>query len=157
MPHSDSNTYPDQAAGASFGASIRATSTFQAQQMPFPLVVSLEREPGQHIVGQNASIFVFDPYEFGSFEPLGGYALGGSVGAFVPVDYVGTRWANGTVAADACVTGFTCDALFLLRAACPNRAALGILDSCQRRLRRSSTRRSSRSRPLGRCLAPSAR
>ena len=67
---SDNDKYPNHAASASFGPSIRATNNFQARQMPFPLVVALEREPGKLVVGQNASTFVFTPYEFGSFEPL---------------------------------------------------------------------------------------
>lgn len=74
--------------------------------MPYPLVVTLEREPGQVVVGQNASIFYFDAYEFGSFEPLGGVGLGGEVGAFVPIDLVGTSFDGGMVAEGKCVYDF---------------------------------------------------
>jgi lysophospholipase len=74
--------------------------------MPYPIVVALEREPGQQIVGQNASIFTFDPYEFGSFEPLGGNSLGATVGAFVPIDQVGSQFSNGLINENQCVSGF---------------------------------------------------
>ncbi|EIN07115.1 hypothetical protein PUNSTDRAFT_144669 [Punctularia strigosozonata HHB-11173 SS5] len=102
----DSNVYPDHAATTTFGGAIRNTSTFRAQQMPYPIIVALEREPGQLIVGQNASIFTFDPYEFGSFEPLGGNGLGATTGAFVPIDQVGTKFNDGKVAENQCVSGF---------------------------------------------------
>jgi lysophospholipase len=104
----DQNTYPDHAATTSFGVAIRNTSSFRNHQMPYPIVIALEREPGQLIVGQNASIFSFDPYEFGSFEPLGGGALGGTRGAFVPIDYLGTRWDDGKIGDNQCTTGFEC-------------------------------------------------
>lgn len=160
LPISDTNTYPKEAETSSFGPSVRNVDSFKSQEMPFPIIVALEREPGQKIVGQNASIFAFDPYEFGSFEPLGkpptacilnfllmsalkgGYALGGKIGAFVPVDYVGTRWQNGTADENGCVTGFTYVPCMCALPSSPLRRnhAVGILALYRQRLQPSSTK-----------------
>lgn len=60
--------------------------------LPMPIIIAAERENGQEIVPENATIFEFTPYEFGS------WAIGANTkvqGVFTPIQYLGSPINNG--------------------------------------------------------------
>ncbi|KAK2073754.1 hypothetical protein P8C59_008005 [Phyllachora maydis] len=72
---------------------------FQQAQTPFPLLVADGRAPGEKLVTANSTIFEFNPFEMGSFDP--------TVSAFAPLAYLGTNFTDGTpVGRSQCVRGF---------------------------------------------------
>ncbi|GAD98481.1 lysophospholipase Plb1 [Paecilomyces variotii No. 5] len=80
-------------------SSIALTQDFQDGNMPMPIVVSDSRNPGELLVGSNASVFEFNPWEFGSFDP--------TVYGFAPLEYLGTKFVDGKVPNnETCVRGF---------------------------------------------------
>lgn len=97
--HLVNSTYPDQGQGTTFG-DIRNTTNFQQASFPFPIVIADEREPGELLIYRNTTIFEFNPFEFGSYDP--------DVSAFVPIDILGTNLANGVSAEqnNQCTYGF---------------------------------------------------
>ncbi|PWN33452.1 putative lysophospholipase, partial [Meira miltonrushii] len=97
--HLVNSTYPNEGQGTTFG-DIRNTSNFQQASFPFPVVIADEREPGELLIYRNTTIFEFNPFEFGSYDP--------DVSAFVPIDILGTDLANGVSAEknNQCTYGF---------------------------------------------------
>lgn len=81
-------------------SSIAARSSFADGQIPMPLVVALERPSGQIQIWENSTVFEFNPWEMGSYDP--------GNPAFAPLRYVGSSFINGTVSPDKggqCVAG----------------------------------------------------
>lgn len=67
--------------------------------MPLPVLVADGRNPGELFVGGNATVFEFNPWEFGTFDP--------TVFGFVPLKYLGSQFDGGEIAEDGkCVNGF---------------------------------------------------
>jgi lysophospholipase len=67
--------------------------------MPLPLVVADGRNPNEHIVGSNSTVYEFNPWEFGTFDP--------TVFGFVPLEYLGSDFNGGVIPANgSCVRGF---------------------------------------------------
>lgn len=64
--------FPGYGRNTTFSSAITGASTFQSHEMPYPIVLAVERQPNQLIIGQNASIWEMSPYEWGTFGPLGG-------------------------------------------------------------------------------------
>jgi len=97
--HLVNNTYPNEGEGTTF-SDIRNTSNFVSAAYPFPLIVADEREPGELLIYQNTTLFEINPYEFGSWDPR--------VGAFIPIDILGTNLTNGvsTQTNNNCTFGF---------------------------------------------------
>jgi lysophospholipase len=85
--HLLNTTYPNHGEGSTF-SDIRNTSNFMSAAYPFPLIVADEREAGELLIDRNTTLFEFNPYEFGSWDPR--------VAAFVPIDILGTNLTNGT-------------------------------------------------------------
>lgn len=80
-------------------SSIALTEDFQNANMPLPLVVADGRNPGELLVGSNSTVFEFNPWEFGTFDP--------TIYGFAPLEYLGTRFVEGKVPDNAsCVRGF---------------------------------------------------
>ena len=80
-------------------SSIALTQDFQAGQMPMPLLVADGRNPGETLVGSNSTVYEFNPWEFGSFDP--------SVYGFAPLEYLGSHFDNGVIpSSQPCVRGF---------------------------------------------------
>jgi lysophospholipase len=80
-------------------SSIALTSDFQNGNMPLPLVVSDGRNPGEKIVGSNSTVYEFNPWEFGSFDP--------TVYGFAPLEFLGSRFNGGVIPPnESCVRGF---------------------------------------------------
>ena len=97
--HLVNDSYPDQGQATTW-SDIRNTSSFQSAAFPFPVVVADEREAGELLIYRNTTVFEFNPFEFGSWDP--------TVAAFVPIDILGTRLDNGAVnqTGDQCTLGF---------------------------------------------------
>ncbi|KAL1883562.1 Lysophospholipase 1 [Paecilomyces lecythidis] len=80
-------------------SSIALTQDFQDGNMPMPIVVSDGRNPGELLIGSNATVFEFNPWEFGSFDP--------TIYGFAPLEYLGTKFVDGKVPNnETCVRGF---------------------------------------------------
>lgn len=75
---------------------------YTARELPYPIVVAAEREPGEIIVPANATLYEFSTTEFGTFA-FGG---GGSGGGFAPIKYLGTDYSGGSPSSDHCYVGF---------------------------------------------------
>lgn len=64
-----------------------------------PLVVADGRNPGELVVGSNSTVYEFNPWEFGTFDP--------TVHGFVPLKYLGSRFEAGSLPSnESCISGF---------------------------------------------------
>lgn len=80
-------------------SSIGISEPFSSGDTPFPIIIADARAPNQKIISTNASIYEFNPYEMGTWDPT---AFG-----FVPLNHLGTNFTAGTVPTDdRCVVGF---------------------------------------------------
>ncbi|KAL5115844.1 Lysophospholipase 1 [Pleosporales sp. CAS-2024a] len=80
-------------------SSIQDDQSFASGQAPMPVLVSDERAPGTKIISLNATVFEFNPFEMGSFDP--------TTYGFAPTKYLGSNFSNGQLAQDqGCVAGF---------------------------------------------------
>ncbi|KAL5354958.1 lysophospholipase catalytic domain-containing protein [Aspergillus floccosus] len=80
-------------------SSIALEDNFKRGQMPLPILVADGRGAGERIVGSNSTVYEFNPWEFGSFDP--------TVYGFAPLDYLGSRFEKGELPSSAtCVRGF---------------------------------------------------
>lgn len=68
-------------------STLRDSEVFRNGSMPFPISVSDGRYPGSSIINLNATVFEFNPFEMGSWDP--------AVHAFTDVKYLGTRTNDG--------------------------------------------------------------
>lgn len=90
--------YTDGGPGITY-SSIAKTAEFINGDMPFPIIVADGRNPGELIISSNATVFEFNPFEFGSFDP--------TLFAFTPIEYLGTNMTNGVPIEDnVCIRGF---------------------------------------------------
>jgi lysophospholipase len=78
-------------------SSIAQSSDFQNGDIPLPILVADSRAPGTVIVGSNSTVFEFNPFELGSFDP--------TTYGFAPLDYVGSNFSAG-VLTNECISGF---------------------------------------------------
>ncbi|RPA97206.1 lysophospholipase [Choiromyces venosus 120613-1] len=80
-------------------SSIAKTDHYKNAEMPFPIVIADGRNPGETIVSSNATIYEYNPLEFGSFDP--------TLYAFTPIGYIGSNVSNGVpVESGVCARGF---------------------------------------------------
>lgn len=80
-------------------SSIALADQFKAGKMPMPILVADGRNPGEKLVGSNSTVYEFNPWEFGTFDP--------SIFAFAPLEYLGSHFEKGEIAPGAkCVRGF---------------------------------------------------
>ncbi|KAK9325457.1 lysophospholipase catalytic domain-containing protein [Lipomyces orientalis] len=90
--------YTDGGPGLTF-SDIRNLSTWQNYSMPFPIVVADGRPYNTNIVSLNSTVYEFNPYELGSWDP--------SLYSFAVLDYIGTNLTDGLPQENAtCVKGF---------------------------------------------------
>ncbi|TWU72455.1 Lysophospholipase 1 [Metarhizium rileyi] len=79
-------------------SSIANDTEFRAANSPMPIIIALERAPGQLQVPANATVFEFNPWEMGSYDP--------EAAAFAPLKYVGSDFDGGTISrAGKCYAG----------------------------------------------------
>ncbi|OAA62649.1 lysophospholipase plb1 [Niveomyces insectorum RCEF 264] len=83
-------------------SSIAATPSFANADTPFPILVADSRAPGTITIALNSTVYEFNPYEMGSWDP--------STYGFVPTEYLGSNFSDGVVPtagpANRCVRGF---------------------------------------------------
>lgn len=90
--------WTDAGAAVTF-SSIADSDNFQNAQHPFPIVVADGRDPGEVLVSGNTTVFEFNPFEFGSFDP--------DLYAFTQLEYLGSNVTKGVPNSnDTCVRGF---------------------------------------------------
>ncbi|KAL4962088.1 lysophospholipase family protein [Aspergillus stella-maris] len=80
-------------------SSIALGQNFRDADMPMPILVADGRFPGELVISSNATVYEFNPWEFGSFDP--------TVFGFAPLEYLGSTFDNGTVSENGtCVRGY---------------------------------------------------
>lgn len=80
-------------------SSIADTENFKRAEMPLPILIADGRNPGEYVVGGNATVYEFNPWEFGSFDP--------TIFGFAPLEYLGSKYEKGVVPPNAkCVRGY---------------------------------------------------
>ena len=80
-------------------SSIQLQDTFANANSPMPILVADERNPGETLISGNTTVFEFNPFEFGTWDP--------TIYGFVPLEFLGSNFSNGVLADDQqCVRGF---------------------------------------------------
>ncbi|RDW81347.1 lysophospholipase family protein [Aspergillus mulundensis] len=80
-------------------SSIALGQNFQNAEMPLPILVADGRFPGELLIPDNTTVYEFNPWEFGSFDP--------TVFGFAPIEFLGSRFVNGSIPDNGtCVRGF---------------------------------------------------
>ncbi|RPA71949.1 hypothetical protein BJ508DRAFT_381808 [Ascobolus immersus RN42] len=80
-------------------SNITLNESFQNHTMPFPLILADGRRADEVIVSQNATLYEFNPFEFGSWDANQTF--------FYPTRYLGTEMKNGKPKDDKkCITRF---------------------------------------------------
>ena len=80
-------------------SSIALQDDFARGGTPMPLLVADGRAPDELLVGGNATVFEFNPWELGTFDP--------STFGFAPLKYLGSNFSNGVLPSDKkCIRGF---------------------------------------------------
>ncbi|KAL2270046.1 hypothetical protein VTJ83DRAFT_2230 [Remersonia thermophila] len=80
-------------------SSIADDDDFSAAKAPFPILVADARNPGSRAITLNNTVFEFNPYEMGSWDP--------TYYGFAPMRYLASNFSAGAVPKDGhCVRGF---------------------------------------------------
>ncbi|KAJ4359720.1 Lysophospholipase 1 [Didymosphaeria variabile] len=80
-------------------SSIQDDPDFKNADAPFPILIALERAPGQAVISLNSTNIEFNPFEMGSFDP--------TLYGFAPLKYIGSNFTNGEVPENQkCIRGF---------------------------------------------------
>lgn len=80
-------------------SSIAETENFQNGNTPMPIILAVERAPGEILIARNTTVFEFNPFEMGSWDP--------TTYGFVPMRYIGSNFSAGILPDDtSCVVGF---------------------------------------------------
>ncbi|KAK5779093.1 hypothetical protein RI543_002978 [Arxiozyma heterogenica] len=88
-----------EAGSALTWSSIRDFDVFKNAGMPFPISVADGKYPGSTISSTNSTVFEFNPFEMGSWDP--------TLNAFTDVQYLGSKVDNGLpIESDQCIAGF---------------------------------------------------
>lgn len=80
-------------------STLREADVFMNGEMPFPISVADGRYPGTSVINLNATVFEFNPFEMGSWDP--------TLNSFTDVKYLGTNVTNGNpINQGRCIAGF---------------------------------------------------
>lgn len=80
-------------------SSIALQDWFTNGDAPMPIFVTDGRQPGELVVGGNATVYEINPWELGTFDP--------TTYGFAPLEYLGTNFSAGElVSGQQCVRGF---------------------------------------------------
>ncbi|KFY12255.1 hypothetical protein V492_03996 [Pseudogymnoascus sp. VKM F-4246] len=80
-------------------SSIAMEENFVNGETPFPILVADERAPGTSAISLNSTVFEFNPFEIGSWDP--------TTYGFAPTRFVGTNFSAGVALENEnCVRGF---------------------------------------------------
>ena len=86
--------------GASYTwSSIQLQESFANADSPMPILVADGRAPGESLIPGNTTVYEFNPFEFGTWDP--------TTYGFVPLEFLGSNFSDGVLAHnDQCVRGF---------------------------------------------------
>lgn len=86
--------------GASYTwSSIQLQESFANADTPMPILIADGRAPGETLIPGNTTIYEFNPFEFGTWDP--------TTYGFVPLEFLGSNFSGGVLAKDEqCVRGF---------------------------------------------------
>ena len=80
-------------------SSIAQQDGLSTGQMPLPIVIADARAPGETLIPGNTTIFEFNPFEFGTWDP--------TTYGFIPLEYIGSNFSNGALpSSESCIRGF---------------------------------------------------
>ncbi|MCJ1453425.1 Lysophospholipase 1 [Mycoblastus sanguinarius] len=80
-------------------SSIQSQDSFSSGDSPMPILVSDGRAPGETLIPGNTTIYEFNPFEFGTWDP--------TTYGFVPLEYLGSNFSGGILNdSEQCVRGF---------------------------------------------------
>jgi lysophospholipase len=80
-------------------SSIQSQKTFSDADSPMPILVADARAPGETLIPGNTTVYEFNPFEFGTWDP--------TTYGFIPVEYLGSNFSGGVLAQnESCVRGF---------------------------------------------------
>ncbi|KAL4758312.1 acyl transferase/acyl hydrolase/lysophospholipase [Aspergillus foveolatus] len=79
-------------------SSINSMQSFIDGDQPMPIIVALERAPGERSVTLNASIFEINPWELGTWDP--------TTYSFAPLEYLGSNFTAGQLVDSQCTIGY---------------------------------------------------
>ncbi|RDW87292.1 lysophospholipase-2 [Coleophoma crateriformis] len=80
-------------------SSIALADNFINGETPFPVLVADERSPNTVIVALNSTVYEFNPFEMGSWDP--------TTYAFAPTKYLGSNFSAGVLPDnETCIAGF---------------------------------------------------
>lgn len=80
-------------------SSLALVENFANGSTPMPLVVADGRAPGELLIPGNTTVYEFNPWEFGTFDP--------TTYGFVDLEYLGSNFSGGVLpAGQECVRGF---------------------------------------------------
>lgn len=80
-------------------STLQDVDVFKNYEMPFPIVVADGRTPGTYVISGNSTVFEFNPFEMGSWDP--------AVYQFSQVKYLGTEVKDGKPSLNGkCIGGF---------------------------------------------------
>lgn len=80
-------------------SSIADTPNFKDASTPFPILIADGRAPGERVISLNATVYEFNPYGLGTWDP--------TTYGFAPLRSLASNFSNGVISASAkCVRGF---------------------------------------------------
>ncbi|MCJ1282091.1 Lysophospholipase 1 [Xylographa opegraphella] len=80
-------------------SSTASQDFFTSGQSPMPILVTDGRAPGELLISGNTTVYEFNPWEFGTFDP--------TTYGFVPLEFLGSNFSGGVLPPnDQCVRGF---------------------------------------------------
>lgn len=80
-------------------SSIAEMDSFMNGDTPMPMLVADGRNPGEILISLNTTVYEFNPFEMGSWDP--------TTYAFAPLRYLGSHFENGVIPSQyPCVRGF---------------------------------------------------
>lgn len=89
---------PEAGAGLTW-STLRDADVFKNGEMPFPISVADGKYPGSTVISSNSTVFEFNPFELGSWDP--------TLNAFTDVKYLGSNVNNGeSIDNGQCIAGF---------------------------------------------------
>lgn len=85
--------------GASYTwSSIQLQESFATAETPMPILISDGRAPGETLIPGNTTIYEFNPFEFGTWDP--------TTYGFIPLEFLGSNFSGGILAeSEHCVRG----------------------------------------------------
>ncbi|BEJ13563.1 hypothetical protein CspHIS471_0307370 [Cutaneotrichosporon sp. HIS471] len=95
----------DTSPNITFSSLLSNVPQLQNAELPVPIIIAAEREPGEVVVPDNSTVWEFTPWEYGSWAV--GQNNNKTNGFFTPIEYIGTNMTGGKPAdMNNCRKGF---------------------------------------------------